>query len=138
MNAYNELTSEGLIEGHVGRGTLVCKNLLRYHQQQSDQDIPPWLLSLPATESEILGPDARVLSELAALNEQQDIISLAVGTPALDLLPGSLLAPLMSEGLLRHQQQTLGYSPIEGIQQLRQSIAARMRRRGSPSRPTTF
>ena len=26
MNAYNELASEGLIEGHVGRGTLVRRN----------------------------------------------------------------------------------------------------------------
>ncbi len=130
MNAYNELTTEGLIEGHVGRGTLVRKNLLTYNQQQSDQDIPPWLLSLPATESEVLGPDARVLSELAALNEQEDIISLAVGTPALDLLPGTLLAPLINEGLLQAGQQTLGYSPIEGAQHIRQSIAARMRRRG--------
>ncbi len=26
MNAYNELASEGLIEGHVGRGTLVRRS----------------------------------------------------------------------------------------------------------------
>src|SRR5579885_532074 len=26
MNAYNELASEGLIEGHVGRGTIVRRN----------------------------------------------------------------------------------------------------------------
>src|SRR5690242_17820648 len=26
MNAYNQLASEGLIEGHVGRGTLVRRN----------------------------------------------------------------------------------------------------------------
>src|SRR5947209_4305708 len=28
MNAYNELASEGLIEGHVGRGTLVKRTYL--------------------------------------------------------------------------------------------------------------
>src|SRR5712691_12488654 len=30
MNAYNELASEGLIEGHVGRGTLVCRHHYNY------------------------------------------------------------------------------------------------------------
>ncbi len=30
MNAYNELASEGLIEGHVGRGTLVRRNQYGY------------------------------------------------------------------------------------------------------------
>src|SRR5712691_11911425 len=30
MNAYNELASEGLIEGHVGRGTLVRRHHYNY------------------------------------------------------------------------------------------------------------
>jgi DNA-binding GntR family transcriptional regulator len=30
MNAYNELASEGLIEGHVGRGTLVRRSHYPY------------------------------------------------------------------------------------------------------------
>src|SRR6266705_1726375 len=49
MNAYNELASEGLIEGHVGRGTLVKSNQFR-HDESFDHDIPSWLLGLPAGE----------------------------------------------------------------------------------------
>src|SRR5712691_12009144 len=48
MNAYNELASEGLIEGHVGRGTIVKNNQFRYGEENFDHDIPSWLLGLPA------------------------------------------------------------------------------------------
>src|SRR5438067_12971537 len=58
MNAYNELASEGLIEGHVGRGTLVRRNSFLSEGDSFDHDIASWLLGLPAGEREILGPDA--------------------------------------------------------------------------------
>src|SRR5207253_5476182 len=63
MNAYNELASEGLIEGHVGRGTLVRRNSFLADGDSFDQDIASWLLGLAAGEREILGPDALLLSE---------------------------------------------------------------------------
>src|SRR6266700_7817247 len=86
MNAYNQLASEGLVEGHVGRGTLVRRNNLGYDGENFD-NVASWLFGLPAGERELLGPDAHLLSELAAMGERRDIISLAAGTPARDLLP---------------------------------------------------
>src|SRR2546425_5938893 len=77
MNAYNELASEGLIEGHVGRGTLVRRNRFSYQGDHFDHEVPSWLLGLPAGEREILGPDARILSELSAMGSRAEIISLA-------------------------------------------------------------
>src|SRR5712692_6559774 len=47
MNAYNELASEGLIEGHVGRGTLVRRN---HFPHLDEQYVASWLLGLPAGE----------------------------------------------------------------------------------------
>ncbi|HEX4714570.1 MAG TPA: winged helix-turn-helix domain-containing protein, partial [Ktedonobacteraceae bacterium] len=88
MNAYNELASEGLIEGHVGRGTLVRRNQFSHLDEHFEQETASWLLGLPAGERELLGPDARLLSELAAAGEQQEIISLTPGSPSPDLLPG--------------------------------------------------
>src|SRR5437899_7147631 len=43
MNAYNELASEGLIEGHVGRGTLVRRNSFLHQEDSFDHDIASWL-----------------------------------------------------------------------------------------------
>ena len=131
MNAYHELASEGLIEGHVGRGTVVKRSYFNYDDENDlEQDIPTWLLGLAAGEDAILGPDARVLSEISTLGERKEIISLAAGTPASDLLPAELVRAIVDDGLLNARQSALGYCPVEGLQSLRREIAMYMRRRG--------
>src|SRR5205807_5619799 len=130
MNAYNELASEGLIEGHVGRGTLVRRNQFGYLEDSFENETASWLLGLPAGEREILGPDALMLSELASASERKEIISLAPGTPAPNLLPASMLSAIFADGLLSASQSALGYCPVEGLQSLRRGIAASMRKRG--------
>lgn len=133
MNAYNQLASEGLIEGHVGRGTVVKRT---YFNQQSDDDLnsdmPSWLYGLDASEDAILGADARILSELAATTEQDDIISFAAASPAPDLLPIEIMHSILEDSLTEARELALGYRPVEGLQILRRGIAARMRKRGIP------
>ena len=130
MNAYNELESEGLIEGHVGRGTLVKRSRFEVDDGYTDKETPSWLFSLAASEDTIVGPDARLLGDLSAIHEQGDVISLAQGTPAIDMLPADIVRRLIDEGLVEARQKALGYCPVEGMQSLRRSIAARMRKRG--------
>ncbi len=130
MNAYNELSSEGLIEGHVGRGTIVRRSYAPEPGEPFASDTPSWLFGLAEGEDAILGPDARVLSEITAMGERKEVISLAGGTPALDALPAERLAALFSDRLLLERQSALGYCPVEGLQSLRRAIAARMRMRG--------
>lgn len=132
MNAYNELASEGLIEGHVGRGTLVRRNHFPQPDELLEHETASWLLGLPAGERELLGPDARLLSELAAAGEQREIISLTPGSPAPDLLPADMLSAIFADGLLAAQQDALGYCPVEGLHSLRTGIAQWMRGRGVP------
>lgn len=132
MNAYHELASEGLIEGHVGRGTLVKRSYILPEEEAFDSPLPSWLIGLPTDEEVTLGPDARILSELASMGERKAGISFAAGTPAPDLLPAELLNSILHEGLLAHRQQALGYCPVEGLQSLRQGISAHMRKRGVP------
>jgi DNA-binding transcriptional MocR family regulator len=130
MNAYNELASEGLIEGHVGRGTLVRRNHFGYLGDSFENETASWLLGLPAGEREILGPDALMLSELASMGERKEIISLAPGNPAPDLLPAGMLSTIIADGLLAARERALGYCPVEGLHTLRRAIAASMRKRG--------
>src|SRR5579863_3840055 len=70
MNAYNELASEGLVQGHVGRGTLVQRSQYMYNLNDNDDSFdgtePSWLFDLPAGERALLGSDASLLSELAS------------------------------------------------------------------------
>ncbi|HLI08937.1 MAG TPA: PLP-dependent aminotransferase family protein [Ktedonobacteraceae bacterium] len=132
MNAYNQLASEGLIEGHVGRGTLVRRNSYnqREREESYENDVPSWLCGLPAGELDLLGPDARILNELASMGEQKEVISLAAGTPAQNLLPVEVLRSILDDGLDIARQSALSYSPVEGLHSLRRGIAARMRKRG--------
>jgi 2-aminoadipate transaminase len=132
MNAYNELASEGLIEGHVGRGTLVRRNHFPHVDEHFEHETASWLLGLPAGERELLGPDARLLGELTAAGEQNEVISLAPGTPAPDLLPTAMLSNIFAEGLLAAREEALGYCPTEGLHSLRQEIAIWMREHGVP------
>jgi 2-aminoadipate transaminase len=130
MNAYNQLASEGLLEGHVGRGTLVRQNSFNYDDDGFVSEAPSWLFGLHTGEREILGPDAGLLSELAGMGERQDVISFAAGTPAPSLLPAEMLSTIFTEGLVSSRQHALGYCPVEGLQSLRRNIAVRMRKRG--------
>src|SRR5258708_29656417 len=66
MNAYNELASEGLIEGHVGRGTLVRRNQFSYNGDGIEDENASWLLALPAGEREIPRPHPLRLTYLAS------------------------------------------------------------------------
>lgn len=135
MNAYNELASEGLIEGHVGRGTLVRHNHFTRFDEQMESETASWLLGLPAGERELIGPDARLLSELAGAGEQKEIISLTLGSPAPDLLPAEMVSNILAEGLISSRQDALGYCPVEGLHSLRRGIAMWMHRRGVPVGP---
>ncbi len=130
MNAYNELASEGLIERHVGRGTVVRRSYVPEPGEPFESETPSWLFGLAEGEDALLGPHARVLSEITSMGERKEIISLAAGTPALDMLPATLLTTLFAEGLFNSRQSALGYCPVEGLQSLRRGIAARMRKRG--------
>ncbi|HJT58935.1 MAG TPA: PLP-dependent aminotransferase family protein [Ktedonobacteraceae bacterium] len=130
MNAYNELASEGLIEGHVGRGTLVRRNHFMRDSDSFEDEAASWLLGLPPGEREILGPDADMLSELASAGERREILSLAPGSPAPNLLPAPMIRSIFADGLLAASQSALGYCPVEGLHSLRKGIAANMRRRG--------
>ena len=130
MNAYNELASEGLIEGHVGRGTLVRRNQFGYLGDGLESETASWLLGIPAGEREILGPDALMLSELAAMSESKEIISLAPGNPSPDLLPADMIQSIFTDGFISARQSALGYGPVEGLHSLRTAIAASMRSRG--------
>ncbi len=131
MNAYNELASEGLIEGHVGRGTLVKRSYFS-PEEQAEPATPTWLFGLASSEEATLGPDARVLSELASMGERKEVISFAAAAPAPDLLPVQELHSIIADGLVSASQSILGYCPVEGLQSLRRGIAAWMRTRGVP------
>ena len=54
-----------------------------------------------------------------------DLINLAGGLPAVELLPTDQLAAIAERAIITHPVDTLGYGPIEGLADLRVALAKR-------------
>ncbi len=130
MNAYNDLASDGLIEGYVGRGTIVKRSQYGKTDDFLEPETPSWLLGLAASESELATASNLASSNYPSSNDRQHSISLAPGSPAPDMLPVDLLASIIDTGLSKTYRQALGYCPAEGSPDLRRDIATHMRARG--------
>ncbi|GCF06639.1 MocR-like pyridoxine biosynthesis transcription factor PdxR [Dictyobacter arantiisoli] len=133
MNAYNDLAGEGLIEGHVGRGTLVKRAYFRQDDEYDycEQTTPSWLLGLSANGDSLLGQDERTLSgTMFTEGPQPQMISLSQSIPSASMLPTERIQQIIAESLDGARESALGYCPVEGLQMLRRHIALRMRQRG--------
>src|SRR6266700_1081715 len=64
------------------------------------------------------------------MSDREEIISLAPGNPAPNLLPAEMLSTIFADGLLSARESALGYCPVEGLHSLRRAIAASIRNRG--------
>ncbi len=119
VNAYQELQADGLVEAHVGRGTIVRPPLSSARREF----LPP--LSWP----NLLASRARQLQELATqeiarLAAQEDMIGLATGLPTQEMSPIVDLQQLVHGILGREGVRVLRDSPTEGLEPLREAIAA--------------
>lgn len=119
LAAYNELKREGLVSGHVGRGTEVLGAA-----PSGAGTAPPW--------SDVLRPAPAfdpLIRDLLGMNDP-DLVSLALGMPAADLLPLAELARLHAEVLAQVGAPALMHSPTEGLLPLREALAERLQSRG--------
>jgi DNA-binding transcriptional MocR family regulator len=122
LNAYDELKRDGLIEGHVGRGTQVTAPPDRPHAGL------PWSDGLRPASADPLIRDL-----LGA--EDDDIVSLALGLPGSDLLPTAELAALHAEVFAELGPRAFMHTPTEGVPALREALAERLRGRGMAVEP---
>lgn len=137
LAAYRELKADGLLGAHVGRGTEVVP--------------PPATATAPAADGSAAGPVAPpplpwrqlgkheglrgedpLLRDLLESTERRDAISLAVGLPAADLVPVSILRALQNELWADTGAASLMHAPTEGLGLLRDALADHMTSRGAP------
>ena len=131
-NAYRELAADGLVEGQVGRGTIV----------RPVPDDGGWemgkSLPQPLAWSEYFvdeqGHDS-LIREMMALCAQEDVLSLAGGLPAPDLYPVERFARAVDRVLRQHGQAALQYGPTEGCSALRETLAELAADRGIVASP---
>jgi 2-aminoadipate transaminase len=124
-NAYQELAADGYVEGHVGRGTIVCAHPLPLEEPWLRSFVPqplPWGDYLAVSSCRDHDPLIRQLLELCS---QKEVISLAGGVPATDLLPVARFGEAMSLALRRYEAGMLQLCPTEGHPAFRQRLAER-------------
>jgi DNA-binding transcriptional MocR family regulator len=131
-SAYSELAADGLVVGHVGRGTVVCPPARVRGPTRASSPPQP----LPWAEF-FLGERAQdpLIRELVALCVQEDVISLAGGVPAPDLYPVERFAQAMDTVLRRQGRTLLQYCPTEGHLDLRIALAEMAGKRGIATLP---
>jgi DNA-binding transcriptional MocR family regulator len=131
-NAYHELAADGLVEGQVGRGTIVCS------LPSSGTFALERTLSRPLRWREyFVEGQARdsLVRELIALCAQEDVISLAGAVPAPDLYPIERFAQAMDTVLRQHGRTLLQYCPAEGYYGFRETLSELAAERGIASSP---
>ena len=134
MQAYDQLRSEGLIVSMTGRGTFVRPER-DLHDPQPTADAesdrvhtsPPWPILFSDYSNRFTYHD------IASANMAQDPgsgIDFATGSPNPKDIPDDLLRRISSKAFASHAFDGKPESPIEGFDELRELLAARMSQRG--------
>jgi 2-aminoadipate transaminase len=128
-NAYAELESEGLIQGHVGRGTFIKGN---GNGLKITPPPPPVLNGGNGIRWELLFADERgeeVLSRLTA-SAPQDSLSFVMARPAEEYFPVEELQNCVNAVLRHEATDVLNLGPSDGYAPLKEALLGVLRHEG--------
>ena len=115
VTAYRELEARGLVRGSTGRGTYVCATA-------PAGDAPfAWQGKVATAALRTVDPMLRSLVQ----GQDEESISFAGGTPALDLFPVRAFQNRLNRVFEHGFLEALGLGPTEGQPALRMALAAR-------------
>ncbi len=131
-NAYAELEAEGLIQGHVGRGTFIRGN---GNSLKITPPAPPALNGHAAgLRWELLFADERseeILTRLTA-SAPHDVLSFVMARPADEFFPVEELQACAHAALRREGQEILNLGASDGYAPLKEALLDLLRRDGLP------
>ena len=128
-NAYAELESEGLIQGHVGRGTFIKRN---GNGLKITPPAPPVLNGSTGIRWELLFADERgeeVLSRLTA-SAPMDALSFVMARPAQEFFPIDELQTCVNAVLRNEATDVLNLGPSDGYAPLKLALLDMLGREG--------
>src|SRR6202045_4258396 len=128
-NAYAELESEGLIQGHVGRGTFIKGN---GNGLKITPPAPPVLNGGNGIRWELLFADERgeeVLTRLTA-SAPENALSFVMARPADEFFPVEELQICVNAVLRREAAAVLNLGPSDGYPPLKEALLELLRREG--------
>ena len=131
VNAYAELSAEGRVRAHVGRGTFVSDR-----QRQADRG---WISGPSTWQTTLLRPPgvsaSGMLADMLHLSQQPDLVSFAMGAPAADLFPVPDFRRAINAVLRRDGAEALQYDEASGYKPLQAAIARYLQARGIKAGP---
>lgn len=136
-NAYAELESEGLIQGHVGRGTFIRGN---GNALKITPPAPPTLNGSDGLRWELLFADERseeILSRLTA-NAPDNAMSFVMARPAEEFYPVEELQSCSHTALRREGQDILNLGASDGFPALKDALLDLLRHEGIPAKDDTL
>src|SRR6202795_73517 len=128
-NAYAELESEGLIQGHVGRGTYIKGN---GNGLKLTPPPPPVLNGSEGLRWELLFADERgeeALSRLTA-SAPENALSFVMARPAEEFFPVEELQICVNTVLRREAAEVLNLGPSDGYPPLKEALLEMLHRDG--------
>lgn len=131
VNAYRELAADGLVEGHVGRGTLV-QPIAREANERGPVPLHWQNLMVPAAPS----PQENILAEMSALTNTEGVIALVSAMAAPDLFPHERFREAVATAAAQRPDAMVIYAPVEGYGPLRELLAERLRAGGATVDPS--
>ncbi len=128
-NAYAELESEGLIQGHVGRGTFIRGN---GNGLKITPPAPPVLGGNGSVRWESLFADGRGDEALSRLMEStpEDATSFVMARPAEECFPIDELHTCVDAVMRREPKEILRLGPSDGYPPLKEALLEELRRDG--------
>src|SRR5499427_1850135 len=136
-NAYAELESEGLIQGHVGRGTFIRSN---GNGLKITPPAPPVLSNGDGLRWELLFADERseeILSRLTA-SAPLNALSFVMARPAPEFFPVEELQTCSHAALRREGQEILNLGASDGYGPLKEALLELLRQDGIPVKDETL
>ncbi len=126
VNAYAELAAEGWVQAHVGQGTFVS---------DPRRQVERAIVSQPFTwQTTLLRPPgvsaSSMLADMLHLSQHPDLISFAMGAPAVDLFPVRDFRRAINLVLRKDGAEALQYDGAPGYKPLRALIAQYLQARG--------
>ncbi|SMC33400.1 PLP-dependent aminotransferase family protein [Sporomusa malonica] len=126
IKAYQELKADGLVDSHVGRGTVILSQAAKKLSLMEGYINPlPWYQLF--TES-ITSSNDTIIGDIMAMTGG-DVISFAGGIPAPNLYPVKIMEEIQKELFQKNGQELFLHSPVEGYYPLRESISYLLRQR---------
>lgn len=132
LTAYRELKADGLVDSHVGKGTVVLSAMAEVTEKHNEYELPLYMQYFSQTAERANDSFLRDLLEMA---NRADIISFSAGISAIETDPVEAFEGMERELSEQPGHTALKHTPTEGFWSLRERICELMQKRGVSCSP---